>query len=148
MRTRYDYEGERSSDVGAVDFSDDPGYTKQEFKEECDINTIMRKYRATGTVPGNTRVGRYGDFASVGDFHAAQNMVIQAQAQFAAMPSEVRDRFKNDPALFLEFVHDKKNYEEARKLGLLDKEAKPKSVPEVAPAAPAAGSGAPVVPTP
>lgn len=104
-------------------FEDSVSMTKQEFKNECDINRIMAKYKVTGVLPEGMGVGRYGDFTGVEDFQHAQEILIQAETQFAALPSDVRDRFDNSPLRLLEFVADRKNLEEAKKLGLLKDEA-------------------------
>lgn len=97
--------------------------TVQSFKAECDINRIMARYIRTGVAPAAVSMGRYGDFSEVGSFHEAQDAVIRAQKQFAALSSKVRDRFKNDPANMLAFVADPKNLDEAASLGLLTEEA-------------------------
>lgn len=104
---------------GALDCRDSPSMTKQEFKDECDLNTLMAKYVITGTLPASVSVAKYGDFAGVGDFHECQNVLLVAKAQFDALPSKVRDRFRNDVPSFLDFVQDPKNLDEARALGLL-----------------------------
>lgn len=96
--------------------------TKQEFVDECDINIMMARYQVTG-VPPEVAVGRYGDFVGAPDFLEAQNMLVAARQQFDSLPSSVRDRFANDPARFLTFIHDEKNLDEAEKLGLLSVEA-------------------------
>lgn len=99
--------------------------TKQEFKDECDINSIMRRYITQGVLPSNVKVGRYGDFTGVGDYQECLATLEDARSQFMALPSATRKRFGNDPAQFLAFVSDKNNLEEARKLGLLREEAVP-----------------------
>lgn len=111
----------RGTPVG-VEF-DEGTRTKQEFKNECDINRIMAKYLRTGVPPPGVGIGRYGDFSSVGDFREAQECLVRAQGQFAALPAKVREKFRNDPGEFLKFVHDEKNYDEALSLGLLKDEA-------------------------
>lgn len=107
----------------ALDCSGDPGRTRQEFKDESDINNIMAKYLQGREFPVNVKVGRYDDFASVEDFQAAQNLLIAARSQFEALPVGVRVQFNNNPAAFLEFVKDKRNYARALELGLLSDEA-------------------------
>ena len=93
--------------------------TKQQFKDECDINNIMAKYMKTGTIEfRNKYEPRYGDVTGE-DFQIAMNIVADARAMFLDLPSHVRERFDNDPAQFLDFVGDKANYDEARELGLL-----------------------------
>lgn len=97
--------------------------TKQEFKDECDINRIMRKYQRHGVeLPAGLPVGTYGDFSRVTDYREAQDILLQARAQFDALPAKVRDRFQNEPANLLAFVSDAANLEEARSLGLLREE--------------------------
>lgn len=97
----------------------DQGRTKQSFKDECDINTIMRRYEVTGELGHlSRRTPIFGDFPSM-DFAEAMAIVIKAREDFASLPSEVRDRFANDPARLLHFMEDANNREEAIKLGLI-----------------------------
>lgn len=121
FRTMYERSG--SSAIDAVDCSLDPGQTKQEFKQECDINVIMSQYMKTGLAPGAASVGEYGDYAEAPDYFEAQNVVKAAEEQFSRLPSAVRDEFRNDAAAFLAFVHDEKNADRAVELGLLTPEA-------------------------
>mgnify|MGYP002599037608 CR=1 FL=1 len=101
---------------------DEPSLTQQHFKDECDVNNILRKYESTGLV---THVANgtpsYGDFSSVLEFQQAQNILIEAQDAFDALPASLRKRFDNDPAVMLEFIENPDNREEAEKLGLLNK---------------------------
>lgn len=97
-----------------------PSMTKQEFKDECDINQIMKRYEVTGEIRHvNSREGTYGDFTDVKSYHDAQNIVLEANAFFADLPATVRDRFGNDPAKMLAFLEDGKNRDEAIELGLV-----------------------------
>lgn len=99
--------------------------TKQAFKDECDINKIVAKYHKTNQITHLNRVqGSYGDFSQVSDYQSALNAVMAAQDAFMGLSSKIRARFGNNPAEFLNFVSDDKNYEEALKLGLLDDEKK------------------------
>lgn len=98
--------------------------TKQSFKDESDINNIMRRYAKTGQLPDLIRRDpQYGDFSEATEYQEALNLVIRAQAQFEALDARVRDRFGNDPARFLEFVQNGENAEEMVKLGLMDSNA-------------------------
>jgi len=117
FRNRY----EPNPRPAGLDCSGFPSMTRQEFKAECDINTIMSKHRLTGDLPGpwsNAPVGSYEDLASAPDFMEAQNILLEARQAFDALPSRVRTRFGNDPAQFLAFVHDPGNIEEGRTLGI------------------------------
>lgn len=95
-----------------------PGRTQQQFKDECDINTIVKRFRLTGQVPVMVRVPQYGDFDTVTDFKSAMDAVSAARDSFLAMPAEVRARFKNDPGEFVEFCSVPENLPEMVKLGL------------------------------
>ncbi len=98
---------------------DEPSLTQQHFKDECDINNIMRRFKQTGIAPQlDTTQFFYGDFDEF-DFHAAQNTLIEAEDRFMMLPAETRKRFGNDPGALLSFVHDEKNYNEAVSLGLI-----------------------------
>lgn len=102
VRTRYNRPATRVSLVAQ------DGMTHQEFRDDCDINRIMKKYLKTGLVPMFVEPGRYGDFSTVGDFHEAQETLIRAKTQFDSLPAKVRERFKNDPGEFLAWVKDAK----------------------------------------
>ena len=94
--------------------------THQSFKDECDINNIMKKFEMTGIMEHARRFeGQYGDFISAPDYHTAMNAIVLAQEMFMAIPSKIRQRFANDPSLFLEFVQNPDNVEEMKELGLL-----------------------------
>lgn len=103
--------------AGISDFG--PSLAKQEFKEECDINTIMRKFGVTGVLPAATRMPQYGDFENAMDFQESMLAITAARESFMAMPADVRYEFANDPQRFLEFCSDPKNAERASKLGLV-----------------------------
>lgn len=118
IRGRYTSIGTNTAD-GFYTPDDEEPRTKQSFKEECDINNIMRKYLQGAPIPANVRVGRYGDFSTGVDYLEAQAVILMAREQFGALPSKVRERFNNDPAMMLDFVGNPANIDEARKLGLL-----------------------------
>lgn len=121
--------------AGGVNFADAICRTQQQFKDECDINVIVRRHLANGD-PGRfvkAQVGTYGDFYEAPDFQMAQDILVESRAQFEALPARIRDRFRNEPAELLAFVMDKDNLEEARKLGLLKDEVAPAAAPPVVP---------------
>lgn len=96
-----------------------PSMTKQCFKDECDINTILKKHQKTGVIEHLNRYhGDYSDVCSVEDYQMSLNQVIEAGELFASLPSKVRARFANDPATFLQFVGDPSNMQELIEMGL------------------------------
>lgn len=117
-------------------YCEGPGRTKKNFAPECDINNILQKY-STGVLPvGNKVLPKFDDVSNVPDYQQALNAVNDAQARFAALPSNVRSRFENNPALFLAFASDSKNREEMEKMGLLTPKAKEEPKAPTEPAAP------------
>lgn len=106
-----------------VDFTNQESRTKQAFKSECDINNIIKKYNKTQTITHTNSIqGKYGDFSNVADYHDALNRVMDANEKFMGLPSEMRAKFKNDPAELIKFVSDDKNYDQAIELGLIETE--------------------------
>lgn len=102
--------------------------TKQSFKDECDINNIMKKYKNTGMLPEMIKTQpQYGDFSEVSDYMESMNIVLKAQEQFQNLSADVRNRFQNDPAQFLDFANDPKNGEEMVKMGLATKKEVPQN---------------------
>lgn len=99
--------------------SDLPTMTKQSFKEECDINNIMARYKASGIIEHiQAHQGRYMDLPSEIDYHANLLAVMSAQDAFSSLPAAIRARFDNDPAAFVGFVQDPDNQAEIDKMGL------------------------------
>ena len=93
--------------------------TQQQFKDECDVNNIMAKYKKTGLVTHLSKhKGEFGDFSSVTDYQTSLARLEQAHESFQQLPSELRSKFHNDPKNLIEFLADPKNDEDAIKYGL------------------------------
>ena len=118
IRTPYNYDTLAASDESAIQCLDE-SLAKQSFQEECDINTIVRRFGLTGEMPSNVRMPTYGDFTGISNYQDALNAILEAEDSFMAMPAEIRARFQNDPAQFVEFCSDEANREEAVKMGLV-----------------------------
>lgn len=122
LRTPYNYDRDAASTDSGLR-CEDPSLAVQDQRDEVDINTIVRRFGLTGKLPEDVRAPTYGDFTGVGDYQSALNAVLAADAAFMEMPAEVRARFDNDAAKFVDFCSDKANAEEMAKLGLLSPEA-------------------------
>jgi phage internal scaffolding protein len=122
IRTPYNYDTNLASEESAL-YCEDPSRTKQSFKEECDINTILKRFNITGQLPVGPLQPQYGDFSGVFDYQTALNAVIAAQDSFNALPATLRNRFANDPAAFVDFCSDESNREEMIRLGLVIEKA-------------------------
>lgn len=96
--------------------------THQSFKDECDINVLMRRYMSTGVLPDNInqQEARFLECSET-DFQSAMQLVAGASSLFNQLPSTIRNRFDNEPALLLSFLSDEVNRSEAEELGLIPK---------------------------
>lgn len=109
------------------------GRTKQSDAEACDINKIMAKYHRTGQLTHISETSPdYGDFSNAVEYQEAKNRMIFADQAFANLSSEVRQRMGQDPGVFLDFMADEANEDEAIALGLINPkvESAPKPPPE------------------
>lgn len=121
IRTWNNYDRDIASDDSGLECKD-KSLTRQEFAEEVDINTIIRKFGLDGEMPENIRMPTSGDFTNVPTFMEAMNAIRAATEAFDAMPARVRAEFHNDPAEFVAFCDDPKNRQRAADMGLLDPE--------------------------
>lgn len=104
-----------------IDYSNDSGCTKSEFKDGCNINNIMKKVTRTREMPPARSQPIYADYSAVGSLQEAYELIEDASAQFSALPPELRFRFNNNPLEFISFCEDEKNYDEMLNLGLIEK---------------------------
>lgn len=121
--------------------SGQPSRAMQSFKDECDINNILRRYQKTGLISHVQRFqGKYSDLSSVPDYHQAMQIVLDANEAFDSLPSTVRKACNNDPVQFLQLVSDPEKRDQAVALGLMKKAepdpaaAPPQTDPDPAPA--------------
>jgi phage internal scaffolding protein len=122
LRTPYNYDRDAATNESGL-ACEEPSLAQQHFKDECDINNILRQFNITGLLPANPVSPRYGDFSGIGDYHTALNRVIAAQDEFESLPAQIRARFDNDPSKLIEFLDDENNRPEAESLGLVEKAA-------------------------
>lgn len=111
-----------------------PSRTKQCFKEECDMNNIIKRFKKTVGTDFLDRYqgyvgGQFGDFTDVSDYRSAIDQINRADEVFMALPAVLRAKFDNDAASFLDFCQNPNNRDELRAMGLLNPEVPPKSTP-------------------
>lgn len=100
-------------------YFDEESRVKQSCAPQCDINRIVARYRKTGVLEHlNENPSRYVDLSPAADYHSALNLVLSAEAAFADLPANIRNRFQNQPLQLLEFVNDVSNRDEMYELGL------------------------------
>jgi phage internal scaffolding protein len=102
------------------------GRTEQSHKIQCDMTNILQQRDRTGMITHvNAATARYGDYTEVNEFKQSMDLVLQAQEDFMALPSNIRERFHNNPGAFFEFATNPKNQDEMIALGLATKKAVP-----------------------
>lgn len=106
--------------------------TKQSFKDECDVNNVVRRYATTGMLSHvSPRQPTYGDFSVVRSFEEAIELTAQIGDQFAELPSVVRAAADNDPLRFLEMLTNQIGVQTLMDAGLkFDQAEVPASPPE------------------
>lgn len=89
---------------GVVYSSDLPSMTKQEFKNDVNMNSIMKRYRSTGILPVSNAKAVFGDFSKVYDYQTAVQKVMEIDEEFLKLPSHVRERYGNNPDMFMQAI--------------------------------------------
>lgn len=93
--------------------------TEQSHKDECDINTILKRYLQTGYINhAKQHAGTYVDFSGICDFQGTMEKINLAREVFESVPSGIRKQFDNDPGKYLDFMMDVRNRETIEQLGL------------------------------
>lgn len=83
----------------------EPTMTQQHFKQECNINEILNRYKVTGVLPVNSQNAWFADLSeSPKNYQEALHIAQEAQEHFTALPSSVRAHFDNNCAAYLDFV--------------------------------------------
>lgn len=96
--------------IGDIFFDpDDPqsvSMTKQSFKDECDINRIVRRYIISGDMSGFgqlvNRNGRYMDVSMTQDFKASSDLVAGLSSLYQSR-ADIREKFRTFGAFLMAF---------------------------------------------
>lgn len=117
VRSAHNYDRDEASEAsGLVNVK--PSKTQQQFKEQADINTIVKNFGVTGRVPVVARTPLIVDFDAPLDYRMMVDVLRDAQQKFMELPAKVRSRFANDPGEFVDFVQNPDNLDELRRMGL------------------------------
>jgi len=121
-------EASKETETGVISVDPETGeeihsMTHQQFLEETDINTIVRRFGLTGELPQNLQMPVSGDFTEAKTFEETMQLMTQAQQEFMSLPADIRERFANDPGRLIAFLENPDNRDEAVKLGIVNKPA-------------------------
>lgn len=134
------YSSKAASDYYSVNTGPET-LTQQQFADESDVNTIVRRFGLTGNqLVTAAASGVYGDFTSIEDYESAVSRITAMQERFMALPPEFRDRFNNDPGELVRYAASVRSEDELLEL---ERQSLPGVVVNPPPAAPAAGAPVP-----
>lgn len=74
-----------------IDFTGTTHTTRQEFKNEADINIMLNRFGVAGAQQRSAEYGKDIDFNI--DLQTALNAVQQAKLAYAALPPNLRDKY-------------------------------------------------------
>ncbi|AXL14469.1 internal scaffolding protein [Microviridae sp.] len=120
MFMKIDEMGEQVRNRVTLDCSNDDLKTEQAHKAEVDINNIVRRHGVDmiqKTAMLQTPEYQMDDISG-NDFQEAMLKVTKAQQTFDQLPSKIRKEFDNNPAVFMDFVHNPDNQDAMIDLGL------------------------------
>lgn len=96
FKTPYNHDRDFESERTAY-YSTEPSLTKQEFKDECDINIILQRFMRTGEPPPITLPEHFGDLTTRLTYFEASLAMAEANALFYKLPPNLRAEHLNDP---------------------------------------------------
>lgn len=100
----------------------EPSRTKQAFKDECDINAILRRAKATGVVDHVSQLQPvYADVSTFSDLADCYAKVEMAENSFMALPSELRAELGHDARNLVPYINNPANREKCISYGIFKK---------------------------
>lgn len=86
--------------------------TRQEFNEETNINTIIKKYKQNGILRSSdiqsTKKPMYGDYSNI-DYVEVHRKMAKVNEGFERLTAKEREEFGNKPELWLEKLENDEN---------------------------------------
>lgn len=157
FKTPYNHDTNLESDRTAL-FCKDPSLTKQEFKEETDINVLLARFKATGAEPPMVLPEHFVNTLDRTTYFDMACASAEASSLFYQLDAELRARYQNNPAYWADAVVEAVtdgNTDALKKLGVTTPQAAqepippgtPATAPAQPPAAPTTGGTPPVTPT-
>jgi len=114
-----------------VTLNDKPSKTDQQWKDDCDVNYILRKYRKTGVITHVARqAGHFSDVSDIPDLLQGYERVKSAKDAFMELPAMLRNKFDNSMEKMVTWLQDPANEAEAIDLGLRPKKQPDMSIPK------------------
>ena len=82
-----------------------PSKTDPSYKEDCDANEIMRRFKRTGMVTHLAKIkGKFADVSDVPDLLEGMERIEEAKDLFLNIPAKIRKKFDNDVSKFYQYL--------------------------------------------
>lgn len=85
-------------------YCQDESLTKQEFKDETDINVILQRFMKTGEPPPMPLPEHFTDVTGRTSYFEMASKVATAQESFYLLPAAKRAEYQNDPTRWADAV--------------------------------------------
>lgn len=125
--------------------SSDKVITEQHHKDEVDIKVILKRHGLLKIHPNDLRpdptIWQHGN-GILPSFQEMNNVVVSMKQAFYKIPASIREKFRNDPTAFVEFVSNPDNRADIEKLGISTAHLPPVKVDEPPVQPPATGTPA------
>jgi len=96
--------------------------TEQHHKDEVNINNIVKRHgHELIAKTAALQQFKYDDVVG-NDFQETMNIIIKAQDSFQSVPSDIRKQFNNNPAEFMDYIHNPENKEQLVAWGMMEPE--------------------------
>ena len=87
--------------------------TNQQFKNSCDINNILKRYRTTGVLEHVQKYEpQFGDISDV-NYKESLDIIAQANSMWETLPAERRKKFQTVENYLAFMVQDHEDYAQA-----------------------------------
>lgn len=108
-----------------------PSKVKPQFKDECDLNLIVKRFLKDGTLPncGSGRPEIANSLSLPDNFQDLMDANVKVRQSFDLLPQEVRNQFNNDPESWLAALDE----QERKRLEEEVKKAQPDDKPPTPP---------------
>lgn len=117
-KTPYNHDTNFESDRYAL-YTPEESRTKQEFKEDTDINVILDRFRRNAGEPPIILPEHFADTTTATSYYAMASKAAEANATFYQLPPEIRADHLNDPARWADEVVKALQLEDRDKLNKL-----------------------------
>jgi len=101
---------------------------EQSHRDEVNINNIVKRH-GIDLIAKTAALQQFTyDNNPNNDFQETMNMILKAKDSFDSVPSEIRKQFDNNPAKFMDFIHNGDNQQQLIDWGLANAPETPQPI--------------------